>query len=139
MKEFEGKSLDIYWYWAVSNLFCLSRLESIFITHPDPIVETIENSLSLFRNPFSFLREIIGFRHYFGDLYYQNKMAATYLLFFLISFYKNTKNWFFCDTLLIERVLPIPTNCTFFSTCSNFHLSIYMDIFTKLVQPLDCH
>lgn len=40
------------------------------------------------------------------------KMAATYLLFFLLK--NHTNGWFPCDTLLIEIVLPIPTNFTLF-------------------------
>lgn len=85
LTEFEGKPLDIY--WAVSNLFCLSHLESIFIPHSDSIVETIENSVYLFRNPLSLLCEIIRFRHYFGDPYSFQKSSNIpfcFLLFFSI-------------------------------------------------------
>lgn len=86
LTEFEGKSLDIS--WAVSNLFCLSHLESIFIPNSDPIFETIENSVSLFRNPLSLLCKIIGFRHYFGDPYSFQKGSNIPFVFF-ISFYRN--------------------------------------------------
>lgn len=90
------KSLDIY--WAVSKLFCLSHFESILIPQPDPIVETIENSVSLFRNPLSLLCEIIGFRHYLGDPYsFQN---GSNVPFFVISFYINRIRTI--DSLLIH-------------------------------------
>lgn len=86
--EFKGKSFDIY--WAVSKLFCLSHLKSIFIPHSDPIIETIENSVSLFRNPLSLLCEIIGFRHYFRDPYsFQNGSNIPFLFLSVISFYIN--------------------------------------------------
>lgn len=83
LKELQGKSLDIY--WVVSNLFCLSHFKFIFIPHSDPIVETIENNVSLFRNPLSLLCGIIGFRHYFGDPYLFSKWQQHTFLFF--SFY----------------------------------------------------
>ena len=106
----------------------MSRLEFMFIPHFDPIVETIENNLSLFRNPLSLLCEIIGFRHYFGDPYsFQNGSNIPFVCFFLL-WKKNTNNWFPCNTLLlIEIVLPIPTNLTLFQTCLNLNLiSIYI-------------
>ena len=85
LKKFEDKSLDIS--WVVSNLFYLSRLESIFPLHYNKMIETIENSVFLFRNPFSLLCKIIGFRHYFGDPYplFQNgsNIPFVFCYFFL--------------------------------------------------------
>ena len=81
LKELEGKSLDIY--WAVSNLFCLSRLESIlFLPHSDLVVETIENGVSLFRYPLFYLCfESLGL-DITSVILNCFKRVATYLLLF---------------------------------------------------------
>jgi len=97
LKKCEGNSLDIS--WVVSNLFCLSRLESIFLLHYNKIlikwnkiIETIENSVSLFWNPFSLLYKIIRFRHYFGDPYSFSKWQQHTFCFLLFLSMNNTKD-----------------------------------------------
>lgn len=92
LKKLEGESLDIS--WVVSNLFCLSHLESLFSSHYNKIIETIENSVSLFQNLFFLLCKIIRFRHYFGDAYSFSKgsnMPFVFCYFFLWK--DNTNNW----------------------------------------------
>lgn len=93
------KFLDIY--WVLSNLFCLSHFKSILIPHLNPIEETIENNVSLFRNLLSLLCWIIGFRHYFGDPYpffFQNgsNIPLCFFFFFLWKDYTND------DSLVIK-------------------------------------
>lgn len=52
-------------------------------------------------------------------------MAATYQFFYFFPSKNRTNRWLIPpDPLLIEIVLPVPTNFTFFETCSNWILSI---------------
>lgn len=77
----------------------MSHLESIFIPHSDSIVETIENSVYLFRNPLSLPCEIIRFRHYFGDPYSFQKSSNIPFRFLLFFFYT--------IEIVYERLIPL--------------------------------
>lgn len=84
LTEFEGKSLDIY--WAVSNLFCLSHLESIFI-----LIQFLRQLKIVF--PCSGILYLCFVKSLGLDItsviLTLFKRTATYLLFFVISFYRN--------------------------------------------------
>jgi len=137
LKELEGKSLDIY--WAVSNLFCLSRLESIwFLPHSDLVVETIENGVSLFRYPLFYLCfESLGL-DITSVILNCFKMVATYLLLF-----RSTETidspviHFWSELVKLFRQIHLTFFFYLFELDPfNFYTE---DILTKLFQLIDWH